>query len=258
MSKSLLRRFLSTSFAVSTIAATTLLTSTSSLATIVEFQTSHGNFQVNLYDERTPVTVSNFLSYVNDGTYTNTVIHRVVKNFIVQGGGYTYGGEGLLNVVKKPAIVNEPIFSNVTGTIAMAKTSDPNSATNQWFFNLKNNSQSLDVKANSGGFTVFGQVIGDGMEVINDIAGLPLCSSIPIAGLDNCQTTPGAENFVTVSAITIVDSSSATAANLNPVPNTLINKSGSGSSSGGGGSTTWLSLIALSIFSLVRRKIKAI
>lgn len=255
MSKSLLRRFLSKSFVVSTIAATTLLTSTSSFATIVEFQTSQGNFLVNLYDERTPGTVTNFLSYVNDNAYANTVIHRVERDFVVQAGGFIFDGEVLTRIDTKPAIVNEPIFSNVTGTIAMAKTSNPNSATSQWFFNLKNNSQSLDVKNNSGGFTVFGQVLGDGMDVVNKIAGLTLCNSIPVVGLSNCATAAGAENFVTIYEIIIVDSSTATAENLTPPPNTLVNKSESGSG-GGGGSTTWLSLIALSVFSLVRRKNK--
>ncbi|MDH5434732.1 MAG: peptidylprolyl isomerase, partial [Gammaproteobacteria bacterium] len=107
-------------------------------ATIVQFETPFGNFEVNLYDEKAPKTVANFLSYVNDGDYSNTVFHRSVSGFIVQGGGFIYNGSMPLDTtVNKGSVRNEPVFSNVRGTIAMAKlANDPNSASNQWFFNL--------------------------------------------------------------------------------------------------------------------------
>jgi peptidyl-prolyl cis-trans isomerase A (cyclophilin A) len=142
-------------------------------ATVVQFQTSMGPFVVNLYDQRTPATVANFLAYVDSGAYTNVVIHRSAPNFVIQGGGFTSSGSlPLDDVVTNSAVMNEPEFSNVRGTIAMAKIDgSPNSATSQWYFNLVDNSASLD--AQNGGFTVFGEVVGDGMDVIDAIAALP-------------------------------------------------------------------------------------
>jgi cyclophilin family peptidyl-prolyl cis-trans isomerase len=136
--------------------------------TIVRFSTAYGNIDFELYDADKPITVQNFLSYVNGGSYTDMFMHRVVTNFVVQGGGFTVTNRGTLNaqhaaVVVSAPITNEfavgPFYSNVYGTIAMAKTSDPNSATSQFFFNLADNSASLDDTNNSGGFTVFGHMI---------------------------------------------------------------------------------------------------
>ena len=129
-------------------------------ATIVQFQTVLGPFEVNLYDQNTPATVANFLAYVNSGAYNNVVIHRAVNGFVAQGGGFTYqGSQTFGNVVQNAAVVNEPKYSNVRGTIAMAKLSgNSNSATNQWFINLGDNSSNLD--AQNGGFT---NIAGDGV-----------------------------------------------------------------------------------------------
>jgi len=109
-------------------------------ATIVEFQTSQGNFQVNLFDQTTPKTVENFLQYIDEQHYTNSVVHRVSPDFVVQGGGFTFEGLWpLARIATNAAVINEPIYSNVKGTIAMAKSrNSPNSATDQWFFNLAN------------------------------------------------------------------------------------------------------------------------
>lgn len=214
-------------FAASALFASSCLVSSMASATIVEFQTSQGNFQVNLYDETTPVTVENFLSYVNEGTYTDHVFHRSVADFILQGGGYKFEGTFPLTLLDgNDPIVNEAIYSNVTGTIAMAKVSnDANSATNQWFFNLVDNSANLDLQ--NEGFTAFGQVIGDGMDILEKISAIGVCSynnslnAIPMPKNDDQTCTdlaePGVENFVTIHQIVIVDSSSATAADLNPV-----------------------------------------
>lgn len=211
--------------------ALALLLSSSALsftasATIVEFQTSEGNFQVNLYDETTPKTVDNFLAYLNNGSYTNHVIHRVVPDFIVQGGGYAFEGEFplVLRETNDP-INNEPLYSNVKGTIAMAKVGgEPDSATSQWFFNLTDNSANLDLQ--NGGFTVFGEVVGDGLTVIEAISKINSCAyndilnAIPMPGSEDvgCSAmgTPGVENFVTINDITIVDSSPVTASDLTP------------------------------------------
>ena len=91
-------------------------------ATIVEFQTVMGTFEVNLYDNATPATVANFLTYLNSGAYTNAVYHRSVPGFVVQGGGFAYNGALPLDVIPaNPSVSNEPVYSNVRGTISMAK-----------------------------------------------------------------------------------------------------------------------------------------
>ena len=149
--------------------------------TIVNFNTSLGSFEVQLYDTAAPITVQNFLSYVNGGLYQNSFIHRSIPGFVIQGGGFTYDQPQLEavnfpSIPTFPSIDNEfdPSRSNLRGTIAMAKTSDPDSATSQFFFNLGDNSTSLDNPANSGGFTVFGEVIGNGMDIVDAIAGLEI------------------------------------------------------------------------------------
>lgn len=146
--------------------------------------TPAGNIDIELYDDQAPKTVTNFLRYAGRGNYNNIIMHRSIPGFIVQGGGHTYlpnpfTGEPIF--FKTPAdnpIQNEfsPARSNLRGTIAMAKLPDnPDSATNEWFFNLADNSGNLD--AQNGGFTVFGRVLdtgpGTGMDVIDAIAGLP-------------------------------------------------------------------------------------
>jgi peptidyl-prolyl cis-trans isomerase A (cyclophilin A) len=139
--------------------------------------------------------------------YNNTVIHRSVPGFVIQGGGFTPDGNGIQTF---PPIVNEfsPSRPNVAGTIAMAKTSDPNSATSQWFINLADNSSSLDDTANSGGFTVFGSVINNTMSTVNAIAALPVADGSSVnAAWDTIpvlqQVPPGSltpSNYVTVSS----------------------------------------------------------
>ncbi|BBN82117.1 hypothetical protein PA25_21020 [Pseudoalteromonas sp. A25] len=204
-----------------------LLGSFAAQATIVEFQTSQGTFKVNLFDEITPKTVENFLSYVNNDSYQGTVIHRVETNFVVQGGGFYYDGKIPLNAVQTNApVVNEPELSNVRGTIAMAKQSgQKDSATNQWFFNLSDNSANLDVQ--NGGFTVFGQVVDNGMEIVDKIAQIPLCGSTPLVDFSASQCTdkdtqPAGNNFITVNAITVIDDAPNSAQALTPKENTLI------------------------------------
>ena len=143
---------------------------------------------VELFDKQgpgrlrtTPATAANFLSYVDGGHYQNTFIHRSVPGFVVQGGGFkvTAGSPIKIdNVTQFAAVVNEPkpggttAPNNVRGTIAMAKLgSDPNSATNQFFFNLADNSENLDNQ--NGGFTTFGRVLGNGMAAVDAMAAVP-------------------------------------------------------------------------------------
>ncbi len=133
----------------------------------VRMQTSEGDILFDVFEEETPITATNFLQYIVDDYYDGTIFHRVPENFVIQGGGFLPG-----LVRQEPLrdpIVNE--FSedrpNLRGTIAMAKTSDPDSATSQFFFNTKDNPD-LDNTSNSGGFTVFGN-IEDGLDVMDAI-----------------------------------------------------------------------------------------
>ena len=138
--------------------------------TLVTLQTPFGDVDIELYDEQAPLTVANFLNYVIDGDYQNSFVHRSVPGFAIQGGGYTYVNGFIDYVPTDDPVVNESGISNQRGTIAMARTSDPDSATSQWFINLADNSDTLD--SSSGGYTVFGEVLGDGMDIIDQIAGL--------------------------------------------------------------------------------------
>jgi cyclophilin family peptidyl-prolyl cis-trans isomerase len=138
--------------------------------TLVQFRTVFGDIEVELYDSDKPVTVQNFIRYIQSGRYANEFSHRLVPGFILQGGGFTLTNNVISAIPTYAPITNEfnagKFYSNLFGTIAMAKTSDPNSATSQFFFNLTNNSASLDSTNNSGGFTVFGHVVA-GTNVLN-------------------------------------------------------------------------------------------
>ena len=140
---------------------------------IVRFDTVMGDFEVQLYDSAAPVTVANFLNYVNSGRYGDSFFHRLSTGFVLQGGGFTYDGpsDTLYVVETFDPIINEfdPGRSNLRGTLAMAKLGgDPDSATSQFFINLGDNSENLDNQ--NGGFTVFGEVVGNGMDVVDELA----------------------------------------------------------------------------------------
>ncbi|MEM9530410.1 MAG: peptidylprolyl isomerase [Pseudomonadota bacterium] len=132
----------------------------------VKFSTSQGDFVVELNRRRAPVTVNNFLRYLAKGAYNNTIFHRVVADFVVQGGGYH---PDLADVEELAAIVNESGngLANQTRSIAMARHDDPHSATSQFFFNLQDN-ESLNPNRRNWGYTVFGEVI-EGWEVVEAI-----------------------------------------------------------------------------------------
>jgi Raf kinase inhibitor-like YbhB/YbcL family protein len=169
--------------------------SNSLIPVLVRLQTALGPIEIELFDTAAPLSVANFLSYVNSGAYNNSFIHRSVPGFIIQGGGYTWDSvrNQPASVIKHAPVMNEysPTRSNLRGTIAMAKLGgDPNSATSEWFINLANNSSNLD--AQNGGFTVFGRVIGSGMQVVDAIAALPTANaSGAFANLPLASTVTG-------------------------------------------------------------------
>ncbi len=183
--------------------------------TTVCFESNLGNFCAELYDDITPLTVANFLNYVERGDYDGTIIHRNIPSFVVQGGGYYFNDATKLaeQVSADPAVQNEFKESNLRGTLAMAKLgNDPNSATNEWFINLADNSFNLDNQ--NGGFTVFAKVLGNGMSVVDAIAARTTLdysgtlgsafTDVPIVRSDGDLTS---NDFVIFTKVYVADSS---------------------------------------------------
>jgi peptidyl-prolyl cis-trans isomerase B (cyclophilin B) len=140
---------------------------------MIKLTTNHGVITLELDAEKAPKTVENFIAYVESGHYDNTVFHRVIKNFMIQGGGME---PGMNQKETRDPIENEAAngLKNVRGSIAMARTNDPHSATAQFFINTVDN-DFLDFKAPSGqgwGYCVFGQVV-EGMDVVDKIRAVP-------------------------------------------------------------------------------------
>lgn len=158
----------------------TIITAPAAAGTIVRVSTTIGDYSIELLDESAPLTVQNFLNYVNRNDYNGIYLHRVVDNFVVQGGAYRFQlFEGPVEIQQDPSVPNEFGASNVRGTVAMAKIEgQPDSATNQWFVNLSDN---LNLDGINGGFTVFGNVIGNGMIILDAIDELPKVSLGPRA-----------------------------------------------------------------------------
>ena len=137
----------------------------------VDMKTSMGTIRLELYPAKAPKTVENFLQYVKDGHYNGTIFHRVIPAFMIQGGGMT---RDMAQKKTRPPIPIESKngLKNDIGTVAMARTSDPNSATSQFFINVNNN-EFLNYPGQDGnGYTVFGKVV-DGMDVVNKIVNVP-------------------------------------------------------------------------------------
>lgn len=137
---------------------------------MIILSTRLGDIAIELYPDKAPVTVENFLSYVQDGFFEGTIFHRVIPGFVIQGGGMT------ADMQQKPTrspIKNEANngLSNKRGTLAMARTQNPNSATSQFFINLADNTF-LDSSPRGIGYAVFGEVV-EGMEVVDKIAAVP-------------------------------------------------------------------------------------
>ncbi len=147
---------------------------------VVVMETSKGPIKIELFADKAPVTVKNFLTYVDEKFYDGTTFHRVIPDFMIQGGGFLPGLTSATTEKDVEALekkTHDPIkneakngLSNVRGTIAMARTSDPNSATAQFFINVEDNSKKLDPNPDRdpNGYCVFGKVI-DGMDVVDKI-----------------------------------------------------------------------------------------
>lgn len=152
--------------------------------TLVNMHTSLGTIKIELFDEQAPLSVENFKGYVKSNFYNDTIFHRVIPNFMVQGGGMT------VDMTEKPngqSIINESNngLKNLRGTLAMARTSDPHSAKSQFFINVVDN-DFLNKSQDNAGYAVFGQVI-DGMSVIDQISHVP---TRPYAQYQNVPIKP--------------------------------------------------------------------
>jgi peptidyl-prolyl cis-trans isomerase A (cyclophilin A) len=145
----------------------------------VLFKTSQGDIRVELYPEKAPRTVANFLDYVKSGQYSGTIFHRVIPGFMIQGGGYS------ASFAEKPTRAPIPLESknglkNSAGSLAMARTSDPNSATAQFFINTVDNAGLDYPNPDGNGYAVFGKVVS-GMDVVKKIEATPTTSRGPMA-----------------------------------------------------------------------------
>lgn len=164
---------------------------------LIQMDTTHGEIILELDREKAPVSVDNFIAYARAGHYDGTIFHRVIKGFMIQGGGLTP------DMQEKPTrepIINEATnkLKNRTGTIAMARTSEINSATAQFFINTEDN-KALNYTGNNEndfGYAVFGQVV-DGMDIVYTIEQQPTTS---LAGHDNVPVKP-----VIIKSVTVVD-----------------------------------------------------
>lgn len=139
-------------------------------------KTSVGEFVIELYPDKAPLSVANFLQYANDGFYNGTIFHRVIGNFMIQGGGF---GADLYQGALRPKTTRAPIaleakngLKNDTGWVAMARTGDPDSATSQFFINVVDNANLNHPKPDGHGYAVFGKVVR-GMEVVDAIRKVP-------------------------------------------------------------------------------------
>ena len=153
-------------------ATTNVSQQTASGNTVVVLETSKGNIEIELYADKAPVTVENFLMYVREGFYDGTVFHRVMDGFMIQGGGFT--PDGIERYTRNPIpLESQNGLHNGIGYAAMARTSDPNSATSQFFINVADNSM-LDYSGpDNPGYAVFGKVIS-GMDAVNTIKSVPV------------------------------------------------------------------------------------
>ena len=245
-------------------------------ATIVTLETSVGNIDINLYDETTPLTVANFLAYVNTGAYDHTFIHRSIPGFVVQGGGFVFNtGTTFDHIETLAPVVNEPVYSNVRGTISMAKPpNSPNGATSEFFFNLVNNdaSSANNLDLAESGYTVFGQLTDESMAVVDAIAGLQFYAftqaysnsalgNLPLQNYTDDSVLPTEDNFIIIHSATVSDAATDTAAGFTPPVNpgpaaTPTPPTTDSPIDSGGGNMGLFSLMLLTGAGLMRRRVK--
>lgn len=156
---------------LSVIALAAISLSSWAANTFIEMKTSSGDIEIELFNDRAPISAKNFEDYVTSNFYTGTIFHRVIPGFMIQGGGFNISMQEKPN--NKAAIKNESYngLHNKRGTLAMARTNQPNSATSQFFINLVDNSF-LDRSAMNAGYAVFGRVT-KGIEIVDKIAQVP-------------------------------------------------------------------------------------
>jgi len=178
--------------------------------TIVRFRTNLGDIDVRMMPAAAPLSVANFLGYVRRGDYNNTIFHRSVSNFVIQGGGF--------NTSRSPIPVGSSVRleyreANVRGTIAMARSTSINSAANEWYFNTVDNTRTLGPQ-NGGGYTVFGRIVNAaGLSVMDRIAAVPIFnfgSPFDTLPLQNYRTgtQPTTANYVVVTSVAVLEASS--------------------------------------------------
>lgn len=156
-----------------------------SQSNVVKLETSMGNIVIELNEQAAPVTVKNFLEYVTEGFYDGTIFHRVIPGFMIQGGGFT---NKLVRRETRDPIINEARggLSNERGSLAMARTNDPDSATSQFFINHTDNEFLNYVDSNQAGYAVFGKVT-EGMDVVDTIASVKTSTQ---KGMDDVPVEP--------------------------------------------------------------------
>ncbi|MDF7807333.1 peptidylprolyl isomerase [Pontiellaceae bacterium B12219] len=162
---------------------------------MILMKTSKGDIKMELYEDKAPKTVANFLAYANAGHYDGTIFHRVMDGFMIQGGGFDKD----MNQKNAPNTVENEAkngLKNVVGSVAMARTPDPHSASAQFFINLNDNAF-LDYPGQDGwGYCVFGQVV-EGMDVVNEI------KNVPVGNARGHQNVP--KEPVTITEVTVID-----------------------------------------------------
>lgn len=211
----------------------------------VNMITSQGNIPLNLFNTQTPQTVTNFLIYATSGAYNDTVIQRAIPGFLIQGGSYLPDQSAIQpNTTYPNGVPSEAGISNTVGTIAAALNGAPGTATSGWFINDGNNSTALDGSSDDGPFTVFGQVIYGGMQIVNNIANLPKGIVDPTFAPDTTLGDPSTgvlplqnygggtistANYVTVNAVQEIPAGltfTATSSNTSLVIPTIDNSTG--------------------------------
>lgn len=179
----------------------------------MRFDTTLGTFDVRLFMQAAPNYSNNLLDYADDDSYVSTFVHRSIPQFILQGGGYFLDPDIFHweSIDRNDPVVNEPGISNIRNTISLAKgEGDPDSATSEWFFSVNHNTANLDNQ--NEGFTVFGMVLGDGMDVVDAIVALPRInaagfSGIPVLDIDKVLSQQNIfdEDAVLINSVSVID-----------------------------------------------------